>query len=131
MMSLLIAGALKKCDNDPHVIMSVARIFEKDRKIDKARKWFERAVALNPRLGDAWAYYYVFEIRQEVSNKESSSEAAAMSERVLQRCEQSEPNRGELWCAITKTTTLRRVDVKTKLKRVAEQLLSTNTSNAT
>jgi pre-mRNA-processing factor 6 len=31
--------ALKKCDNDPYVIVAVARLFDKDRKYEKARKW--------------------------------------------------------------------------------------------
>ena len=29
--------ALKRCDNDPHVIVAVARLFERDRKIPKVR----------------------------------------------------------------------------------------------
>jgi len=45
--------ALKKCDNDPFVVLAVASLFERDRKIPKARKWFNRAVTLNPDLGDA------------------------------------------------------------------------------
>ncbi len=56
--------ALKKCDNNPHVVIAVARLFEKDRKVAKARKWFERAVALDSSLGDAWAYLYSFELKQ-------------------------------------------------------------------
>eukprot|EP01038_Epipyxis_sp_PR26KG_P008362 gene8362-11314_t len=57
--------ALKKCDNDPIVLIAVARLFEKDNKIAKARKWFDRAVSLSPRLGDGWAYYYTLELSQE------------------------------------------------------------------
>ncbi|CAN0471816.1 unnamed protein product, partial [Discosporangium mesarthrocarpum] len=56
--------ALKRCDNDPHVIVAVARRFWSDRKHSKARKWFNRAVTLDPDSGDAWAAYYAFELQQ-------------------------------------------------------------------
>ena len=32
-----------------------------DRKVDKARSWFNRAVTLNPDVGDFWAAYFRFE----------------------------------------------------------------------
>src|SRR3546814_5690108 len=40
--------AVQRCDNDAHVITAVARLFQRDRKYDKARRWFARAVALVP-----------------------------------------------------------------------------------
>ena len=52
---------MKKTDNNPHTILSVAKIFWKEKKYGKARKWFERAIMLNSDLGDAWIYYYAFE----------------------------------------------------------------------
>ena len=64
--------ALHNCDNDPHVILAVARIFVRDKKVEKARKWFQRACELNPRLGDAWAYYYAFEVEQEALESSST-----------------------------------------------------------
>ena len=56
--------ALKKCENDPVVLLAVARVFERDHKVNKARKWFNRAISLNPKLGDAWIYYYAMEYIQ-------------------------------------------------------------------
>lgn len=56
--------ALKRCDNDPHVITAVARRFWADRKYAKARKWFNRAITLDPNMGDAWAASYAFELQQ-------------------------------------------------------------------
>lgn len=53
--------ALKRCPNDALVIVAVARLFEKDGRIAKARRWFERATAIAPRLGDAWVYWYALE----------------------------------------------------------------------
>ncbi len=53
--------ALKKSNNDPLVICTVARLFWAERKIEKARQWFERAVAGNSDLGDIWAWWLKFE----------------------------------------------------------------------
>lgn len=50
--------ALKKCDHDAHVIAAVARLFCHERKVDKARNWFNRAVTLAPDVGDFWAQFY-------------------------------------------------------------------------
>jgi pre-mRNA-processing factor 6 len=33
------SDALKACDNDPHVIVAVSRLFWRDRKEEKARSW--------------------------------------------------------------------------------------------
>ena len=37
-------------------------IFWAERKISKAREWFHRTVKIEPDLGDAWAYFYKFEL---------------------------------------------------------------------
>ena len=66
--------ALKRCDQSPEVVFAVARLFERDRKTDKARKWFERAVALQPKLGDAWVYLYAFELRQQALTSASGKQ---------------------------------------------------------
>ena len=56
--------ALKKCDNDPVVIIAVARLFWAERKLDKARTWFGRACKRDPDNGDAWAWWFKFECQQ-------------------------------------------------------------------
>ena len=55
--------AIKACENDPHVICTIARLFHVDRKLEKARTWFSRACTLNPDLGDAWAHWYRLELQ--------------------------------------------------------------------
>jgi pre-mRNA-processing factor 6 len=55
--------ALKNCDNDPYVILAVAKLFWEDRKIEKARTWFNRGVTTDPDLGDLWAYFLKFEMQ--------------------------------------------------------------------
>ena len=55
------ADALRKAADDPLIICTVARLFWAERKIEKARQWFERAIKLNPDLGDIWAWWWKFE----------------------------------------------------------------------
>ena len=55
--------ALKICDQSPHVLVSVAKLFWSDRKIQKAFSWFNRAMRLDPDFGDGWATFYKFAIQ--------------------------------------------------------------------
>lgn len=100
------ADAIKKNPDDPLVIAAVASLFASDRKHEKARKWFERAVILNPDLGDSWAKYYAFEL-------ETGNEAKQKS--IKERCIVAEPKHGEIWCSIMK-------DVQNRKKTIAEGL---------
>jgi pre-mRNA-processing factor 6 len=47
------------CVDDPHVYLATAKIFYKENKMEKFKRWVEKALLLNPRLGDAWAYLYL------------------------------------------------------------------------
>jgi pre-mRNA-processing factor 6 len=122
--------ALKKCDNDPHVINAVARLFERDRKYAKARKWFNRSVTLQPDLGDSWVYYYTFELRQmafeasKLAAEGSAAEPSKLDEVVLARCVAADPRHGELWTSFSKQTALRRSPTAVVLKKAAEAILS-------
>lgn len=55
------ADALRKAADDPLVLCTVARLFWSERKIEKARQWFERAISANHDLGDVWAWWFKFE----------------------------------------------------------------------
>ena len=44
------------------LVTNLHRLFWSERKINKAREWFQRAVKIDPDLGDAWAFYYKFEL---------------------------------------------------------------------
>ena len=119
--------ALQKCENDAYVVLAVARLFAHDRKSDKARKWMERATLLQPKLGDAWAYLYHFElqIHANLVDRRASEEEIKRQKSVLdsieQRCVAAEPNRGELWNATQKLTKHRRKNASFVLtKCVAE-----------
>jgi pre-mRNA-processing factor 6 len=63
--------ALKKCEHDAIIVTTVARLFWNDRKIEKARNWFQKAVQIDPDQGDSFAWWYKFELQHgtEVRNK--------------------------------------------------------------
>lgn len=44
------------------ILFACSRLFWTERKITKAREWFGRTIKIDPDLGDAWAYYYKFEL---------------------------------------------------------------------
>jgi pre-mRNA-processing factor 6 len=69
--------ALKKVNDDPHVIIAVARVFLVARRVRKARSWLQRACTIDPNLGDTWAWYFAFE------QKHGSADAA---QSVVDRC---------------------------------------------
>lgn len=50
--------ALDACPDDPLVLVAVARLFERLGRTRSAQKRLERALALNPKLGDAWVHLY-------------------------------------------------------------------------
>jgi hypothetical protein len=55
---------LKKTNNSPPVLVTVARLFWSERKVEKARSWFERSVKTDsgdPDYGDAWSWWWKFE----------------------------------------------------------------------
>lgn len=80
-------------DNDPHVVLAVARLFWAERKTDKARKWFSRACALDGDLGDAWIWWAAFEKEQR--------DAVTVAE-VEGKVASSAPKHGERWTGVSK-----------------------------
>ncbi|GJQ15786.1 hypothetical protein GpartN1_g7577.t1 [Galdieria partita] len=85
--------ALTRCDRDPHVMIAVARLFWGEHKIEKARSWFQRAVALDSELGDSWAAWYAFEKKEN-----GESEIKEIESQV----ESHPPRKGTRWCKVRK-----------------------------
>ena len=111
------SDALKACDNDPHVILAVSRLFWRDRKEEKARSWCNRAVTLDPDLGDAWGNYYAFELQHGApAQHECVGMLGAVAEppldlpigtpeqqeEVLRRCVAADPHHGDEWTRVSK-----------------------------
>jgi pre-mRNA-processing factor 6 len=105
--------ALKKCADDPVVICTVARLFWAERKIEKARQWFDRAVSAGPDYGDAWGWWLKFE-RQHGT--------AAQQEDVITRCTAVEPHHGVTWQPIAKDDKNRGKAIKDILQLVTAAL---------
>ena len=107
-----IVDALKHNDNDPYVIVAVAKLFWKDKKYEKAKKWFERAIALDPLVGDSWAYYYKF-IKDCIHSYFHHSyyyyyypeEGSEMANIVFKKCVEQNPKKGEIWNKVRQSAT--------------------------
>ena len=105
------ADALKKCENDALVVLTIARLFWSERKIDKARNWFIRATKTNPDLGDAWAWWLKFEMLHGTPESQNQ---------VISQTISVEPRHGSCWIAVSKLTLGQ--STEEILKRVAAQV---------
>ncbi|KAI8988629.1 PRP1 splicing factor, N-terminal-domain-containing protein [Mycotypha africana] len=105
--------ALKKCEHDPIVVTAVARLFWIDRKIEKARNWFQKAVQIDPDQGDSFAWWYKFELQH--GNKEQQ-------DLCLKRCVAAEPHHGECWQTVAKDMANMGKKTEDILKLSAEKL---------
>lgn len=105
--------ALKRCEHDPHVLLAVSKLFWCERKLQKCREWFNRTVKIEPDLGDAWAYFYKFEL---LNGSEESQDD------VKKRCISAEPHHGENWCRVSKNIKNWRLTTEHILILVAKDL---------
>ncbi|TPX31829.1 hypothetical protein SmJEL517_g04892 [Synchytrium microbalum] len=105
--------ALKKCENDALVLVTIARLFWSERKLDKARSWFQRATKIDPDLGDTWGWWYAFET--EYGSEEQRHD-------VIAKCVAAEPHHGELWTAVSKDRRNYKLKVDEVLAVVAKGL---------
>ncbi|KAL2915099.1 U4/U6 x U5 tri-snRNP complex subunit Prp1 [Polyrhizophydium stewartii] len=108
--------ALKKCENDPIVVATVARLFWAERRLDKARNWFNRAVKTNPDLGDTWAWWLKFETLHGTEQQAKD---------VIAKCVAAEPHHGEAWQREAKRMANVGRSIKEILEIVASQLENT------
>jgi pre-mRNA-processing factor 6 len=105
--------ALKVCEHDANVLLAVAKMFWSERKLQKAREWFDRTVKLDHDSGDAWAYFYKFE--QTHGTQEQQDE-------VRKKCLQAEPRHGEEWTRVSKAVENWKLKHDEILVKCAEQL---------
>lgn len=57
----IINDALKACDKDPYVYLSGAKLFWKERKFEKVKRWLDLSIKKDSSVADGWAYLYHFE----------------------------------------------------------------------
>jgi pre-mRNA-processing factor 6 len=105
--------ALKCCEHDAVVLLAVSNLFWSERKIQKAREWFNRTVKLEPDLGDAWAYFYKFETCHGTVEQQND---------VKQRCVQAEPRHGEEWTKVSKAIENWKLKIEEILIKCAESI---------
>lgn len=105
--------ALKKCEHNPHVLLAASKLFWCERKLSKARSWFNRTVKIDPDLGDAWAYFYKFELAHGDEKEQ---------EDILKRCLAAEPHHGDNWCSVSKDIANWRLKTEEILPLVAKSL---------
>ena len=82
-----------KTKDNPLVICTVMRIFWSERKVEKARVWFGRALAQDSDLGDAWAWWLKFE--KQHGTEETPKE-------VINLCIAAEPHHSPIWQSVVK-----------------------------
>ena len=105
--------AMRKVDNDPILVTTVARIFWGERRLDKAISWFEKALLLDSDLGDTWAWYYKFLLQHGTEEKQAE---------VVAKCVACEPRHGEVWQAVVKDPANAYLGTEEVLKLVAAKL---------
>jgi len=104
---------LKNCDNDASVVLAVARLFWLERKMNKAREWFSKAVKLEPDLGDTWATFYKFVCLHGTEEEQTA---------IVLKCAAAEPHHGEVWCGVSKNIVNWRCNTSQILKLCAKAL---------
>ncbi|KAF8610047.1 hypothetical protein BDV93DRAFT_517243 [Ceratobasidium sp. AG-I] len=85
--------ALKKSAEDPIIICTVARLFWAEGKIEKARQWFQRAIATDRDRGETWAWWLKFE-RQHGTKEHQQM--------VIDGCVSAEPHHSQAWQVVAK-----------------------------
>lgn len=105
--------AMRKVENDPILVTTVARIFWGERRLDKAISWFEKALLLDSDLGDTWGWYYKF-LQQHGTDEKIGD--------VIAKCMVCEPKHGEYWQSVAKEPGNAYLGVEEVLKLVAGKL---------
>jgi len=107
--SCLLYGCLRLLCLCPLQVAAVAQLFWADRKIDKARSWWTRAVTLDPDIGDYWAQLWKFEGQHGTPE----SQAAVLAKAVA-----ADPHHGERWTRVSKDVANAHLPVDVLLKKV-------------
>ncbi|KAJ7086631.1 PRP1 splicing factor, N-terminal-domain-containing protein [Mycena epipterygia] len=105
--------ALKKSADNPVIICTVSRLFWAERKIERARQWFGRAVATDPDLGDSWAWWLKFE--RQHGTEEHRDE-------VRKKCVAADPHHSPMWQSVAKDTRNTGKSITEILEMVADAL---------
>lgn len=78
-------------------------------QVDKARSWLNRAVLLEPDVGDFWALLAKFEAQHGTPDTQAA---------VVERLKAAEPRHGERWQRVAKDPANAHLPIETILKKV-------------
>ena len=84
---------MNNCPNNPYIVLHISLLMWKDAKINKSRKWFQRAIQIEPKLGNTWGTYFAFEIENGTQE---------MRESLIKNFDKCQPNLGYNWNKIVK-----------------------------
>ena len=111
----LALEAIKQVENDPVLFVAVARIFWGERKLERAQSWFEKALVLDPDVGDSWAWYLRFLLQHGTPEKRGE---------VISKCVLNDPRHGECWQALAKEPRNAKKSVEEMLNLVTASLVT-------
>ncbi|EDO07326.1 PRP1 splicing factor N-terminal family protein [Babesia bovis T2Bo] len=104
--------ALNQCSNSPLVVMAAAKLFWRDGKVLKTRKWFKRALAIEESNGVIWGTFLAFEL--------DSGDNDAIKD-VINGCTKAEPSTGYDWCRVVKRVVNWRLTWPHKMYKFVEE----------
>ncbi|KAL7713372.1 Pre-mRNA-processing factor [Entamoeba marina] len=90
-------NALKNCGNDAYVVFAAAKYFYGERKREKALNWLNKAVTINPKLGDAWIWLYKIELEYESTL--AQNDLKTRLDLLVKRCGVVPKKKGDIWYA--------------------------------
>ena len=103
--------ALNRCNDDPHVVLAVAKLFWAERN-KKTKQWLERAT-LDSKFGDAWAYRYKY-LLVHGSEKEITE--------LEEACDKAKPKQGDLWKPVKRDISNIKLKPSQIMKIVAQKI---------
>merc|ERR1711959_544878 len=101
-----------ECPNSGPLWSRAIELEAKSAQTAKARKWFNRAVSLNPSLGDAWGAYAAFELSQGSVHEQRD---------LVLRFSEAQPNQGIEWNPVAKQTQCWRLKWPQRLRLYLEE----------
>ncbi|SPO32205.1 probable pre-mRNA splicing factor prp1 [Ustilago trichophora] len=111
-----MADALKKTNDNQHILSTVAQQFWLEGKPSQARKWFQRSVSgiQNQTWADGWATWYKFECQHG-----SESDRNHIKDSV----ENLKPKYGQVWQSIAKDPQNKHLQPSQILEKVAQLIV--------
>jgi predicted Zn-dependent protease len=83
--------------------------------VEKAKRWFNRAVTFAPDVGDIWAWFYRFLLEHGTESDR---------EEIKRKCAQANPTHGEYWRYISRSRENQKKSTEERLELTSSLLQS-------